>query len=182
MEEAAFASPATPEPDPEALVFAIRAAAFEDIDALCRLYSDFHEFHVRGVPSRLASLGDAAPAEREALASRLRELIDEPDAALFVASMDGRLVGFAEAYVRDDPPTPYRVARRHGHLQSMFVAGDRRDAGIGRALLDACESWAKSRDAVEMRLDVWEFAKGPLRFYERAGYRTIRRGLARDLE
>jgi len=163
-------------------VLAVRAAADDDIDALCGLYADFHEFHVRRVPSRLASLSGAAPAERAALVSRLRDLIAASDAAVFVAEQDGRILGLAEVYVRDDEPTPSRVARRHGHLQSMFVVSDRRDAGIGRALLATCESWARSRDAEEMRLDVWEFAEGPLGFYERTGYRTIRRRLVRKLE
>jgi hypothetical protein len=39
----------------------------------------------------------------------------------------------------------------------------------------------KANGASEMRLDVWEFAAGPLEFYERLGYRTLRRALVREI-
>jgi hypothetical protein len=32
-----------------------------------------------------------------------------------------------------------------------------------------------------MRLEIWEFPDGPLPFYQRLGYRTIRRTLAKEL-
>lgn len=33
-----------------------------------------------------------------------------------------------------------------------------------------------------MRLDIWEFDEDPLRFYERSGYRTLRREMIRRFE
>ena len=163
-------------------VVGVRVAGREDIDSLCDLYAGFHEFHAEGVPSRLASLADLWPVERAALASRLRELISVSEAAVFVAEQDGEVLGFAEVYVRDDESTPARVARRHGHLQSMFVVSSCRNRGIGGKLLASCEAWARSQGAEEMRLDIWEFPDGPLGFYERQGYRTVRRNLARELD
>jgi GNAT superfamily N-acetyltransferase len=160
----------------------VRKARDYDIEALCDLYRDFHEFHVIRVPDRLASLRDGWPAERAALESRLRDLIAASDATLFVAEENSDILGFAEVYVRDDKPVPARVPRRHGHLQSMFVVSSRRGAGIGKALLAECEEWARSNGGEEMRLDVWEFPGGPLGFYELSGYRTIRRSLVRDLK
>lgn len=38
-------------------VVTIRPARMGDREPLCRLYHAFHEFHVRGVPGRLVSLG-----------------------------------------------------------------------------------------------------------------------------
>jgi GNAT superfamily N-acetyltransferase len=163
-------------------VVTVRGADDGDIDALCALYLDFHEFHVEGVPSRLASLKGASRTETVALAARIRELISSADAAVLVAEHGEAIVGFAEVYVRDDEPSPARVARRHGHLQSMFVVSGQRNLGIGALLLAESESWARSKGAQELRVDIWQFAGDPLGFYESHGYRTIRRSLAKDLE
>jgi GNAT superfamily N-acetyltransferase len=158
-----------------------RTANEEDIDTLCDLYLDFHEFHVAGVPERLETIRRVWDDERVRLAGRLQEIIGNSDSAVLVAEEEGNLLGFCELYVREDKRVRGRVARRYCHLQSMFVTRQRRRTGIGRRLLAASESWAKSQDASEMRLDTWEFPEGPLGFYERCGYRTYRRSLTRDL-
>ncbi len=33
-----------------------------------------------------------------------------------------------------------------------------------------------------MRVEIWEFAQGPLHFYEALGYRTLKRDLVIDLD
>jgi GNAT superfamily N-acetyltransferase len=45
----------------------------------------------------------------------------------------------------------------------------------------AAEAWARERGATELRLDAWEFAAGPLPFYESLGYQTIKRTLVKPL-
>lgn len=160
----------------------IRSAEGGDVEALCALYGEFHEFHVRGVPDRLAGLPGRDSTEERRLRNRLGELMAGPDSTIFVAERDGQVIGLAEVYVRDDEPVPARIARRFGYVQSMVVARAHRRAGVGRLLLNAAESWARARGADEMRLDTWEFSGGPLEFYERCGYRTLRRTLARELD
>jgi GNAT superfamily N-acetyltransferase len=160
----------------------IRSASGDDVEALCGLYDAFHEFHVRGVPDRLASLRGADPAERTKLRRRIGEVVAAADSAILVAERGGRLIGLAEVYVRGDEDVPARVPRRYAHLQSMVVEEKHRRGGVGRTLLRAAEDWARERGAAEMRLDVWEFSDGPLAFYERVGYRTLRRTLVRDLD
>lgn len=160
----------------------VRPASEHDIEVLCALYDEFHEFHVRGVPDRLASLHGTGPDRRANLVARLRDLIAGDDSAIFVAEQGAQVIGLAEVYLREDDRVPARIVRRFGYLQSMVVTDDCRREGVGRELLGAAEAWAVARGAVEMRLDVWEFGEGPLRFYEHCGYRTLRRTLVRNLE
>jgi GNAT superfamily N-acetyltransferase len=152
-----------------------------DVERLCDLYRDFHEFHARAVPTRLASLAGGDPTERAGPASRLREIMAAPDAALFVADVGTGIAGFGEIYVRETEPARALVKRRYAHVQSMFVSSQDRHRGIGRAPLAECETWAQSMGVCEITLDIWELPDGPLRFYERHGYRTIRRSLTREL-
>ena len=39
----------------------------------------------------------------------------------------------------------------------------------------------RERDATQMKLDAWEFAAGPLGFYEKNGYKTLKRTLIKEL-
>lgn len=156
----------------------IRNAALEDIEDLVDLYHKFHEFHVKGVPGRLR-----VPSfyDDKALRSKLEEIFAAEDSTIVVADADGQVVGLAEVYVREDEVNAYRVPYRYAHLQSMVVSETYRKRGIGKQLLEAAEQWARERDASEMRLDVWEFEAGPLKFYEDHGYHTLRRTMVQKL-
>jgi ribosomal-protein-alanine N-acetyltransferase len=159
----------------------IRLARMEDMQALCKLYNEFHEFHVRGVPDRLVSLEKTNPHHDAELRNNLDKIINQVDSVILVVEVANQVVGLAEVYIREDEPNPARVAYMYGHLQSLLVTKAFRRQGVGEKLLQAAESWAKGRGATEMRLDIWEFPKGPLRFYEKTGYRTLRRKLVKRL-
>jgi GNAT superfamily N-acetyltransferase len=73
------------------------------------------------------------------------------------------------------------IQRTYGHLQSLIVTEAARARGVGQRLLQAAEAWAGARGASELQLSCWEFAAGPLGFYEGAGYRTLTRTLVREL-
>jgi GNAT superfamily N-acetyltransferase len=159
----------------------IRHATPSDIPELCKLYLAFHEFHVRGVPERLKNPGRWEEFDSARLTGSLKEILSDPRATLFVAEDEGRLVGFAEVYIREDEPDPARITRVYGHLQSLMVADGWRNQGVGRRLVRAAEAWAQKEGASEVRLDTWEFPGDPVRFYERIGYRTLKRKLVRQL-
>jgi GNAT superfamily N-acetyltransferase len=159
----------------------IRLANKEDLKALCKLYVEFHEFHVRGIPDRLRSLGDPEKYDCSELFPKLKEIITNKDSEIFIAEANQKPVGFAEVYIREDRPDPARVCRRYGHLQSLLVTEKSRKKGTGKKLVGAAETWAKQKGATEMQLDIWEFPEGPLDFYQNLGYRTLRRTLTRQL-
>src|SRR5690606_33485467 len=71
--------------------------------------------------------------------------------------------------------------RTYGYLQSLVVQARFRRHGIGRQLVHAAEVWAQEREAIEMRLDTWLFASGPLPFYALLGYRPLKQEMVRNL-
>lgn len=99
----------------------IRLAGMQDLEALCRLYVEFHEFHVRGVPDRLMSLGEPDAYDCSEMYPKLERIINNEDSAIFLAEVAGQPAGLAEVYVREDQPDPARVSRECGHLQSLIV-------------------------------------------------------------
>jgi GNAT superfamily N-acetyltransferase len=159
----------------------IRFAGIQDLETLCRLYVEFHEFHVRELPDRLLSLGDPDAYDCAKMFPKLEKIIKDDNAVIFLAEVAHQPVGFAEVYVRQDEPNLARVLHRYGHLQSLMVTEEFRRHGVGKQLVEAAQQWTKDKGATEMRLDIWEFVEGPLEFYEQSGYRTLRRTLVRAL-
>jgi GNAT superfamily N-acetyltransferase len=161
----------------------IRRATEPDISQLCLLYREFHLYHVLAFPDWLRVPDDASldAWETNTVQQELLNIIRREDAALFVVEIEGKVVGLAEAYLRQDEEQPLTIAHRYGYLQSLLVSTPYRKRGLGDALMKAVHHWAKEKGATEIQLDSWEFPEGPVQFYERLRYRTLRRHMVIDL-
>ncbi|GHO78484.1 GNAT family acetyltransferase [Ktedonobacter sp. SOSP1-85] len=157
--------------------FSTRPATEADIPQLCPLYWDFHLYHVVGLPDwlRMPDRVEVREQQTGELAKGLRDIIQREDAAILMAEQADGIIGFVEVYLREDEVHPLRVAHRYGYVQSLFVTEACRKTGCGRALMQAAHDWARARGAIELQLESWDFAAGPLRFYEKLGYRTVKR-------
>ena len=93
-------------------------------------------------------------------------------AAVFVAEMDGQVVGRLSVS-RDQHP-----ASRHVADLGLMVAADRRGQGIGRGLLEAAVDWARAAGVTKLELHVFPWNEPALRLYERFGFERegVRRG------
>ena len=58
------------------------------------------------------------------------------------------------------------------YLEELYVLPDRRDEGIGGAIMATAMDLARERDAVEMHINVDEPDVDTRRFYERLGFRN----------
>jgi aminoglycoside 6'-N-acetyltransferase I len=101
---------------------------------------------------------------------------------LVAASASGRLIGFAELSIRnyaEDCETD-RVA----YLEGWYVEPDARRLGVGRALIEAAEEWARSQGCTEFGSDalidnaVSADAHRSLGFEETGQIRTFKKLLA----
>jgi ribosomal protein S18 acetylase RimI-like enzyme len=159
----------------------IRPAGDRDIEALCEMYYEFHEFHVRGVPTHLRSLGDRERWDRSYLREALGKIIQSDDAEVFVAEVAGKLAGLVEVYVRQDADEATLVQHRYAELQSVMVLSPFRRNGVGIRLVGVARQWARDKGATEMRLGVWEFNEAARAFYEALGFKTLKRRMVAEL-
>jgi GNAT superfamily N-acetyltransferase len=106
---------------------------------------------------------DPARAERA-----LKEAIEDDDAAVFVAGDGGELVGVCTAYLELNS---IRFGQRCW-VEDLAVDPNRRSEGIGGALLDAAEGWAREAGATPFELDTGLDRVDAQRFYERRGPAT----------
>ena len=102
----------------------------------------------------------------------LRALRRHPDAAVFVADDDGAVVG--RLSVARDPHS----ASRHVADLGLMVAASHRRRGIGRALLEQAEAWARAAGVLKLELHVFPWNEPAIRRYEEFGFE--REGLRKD--
>ena len=124
-------------------------------------------------PARPADLDaiealEAAVFSGDRLSRRsLRAFIRSPRKPLLVAHWEGRLAGYALDALREGS----RVAR----LYSIAVDPAVGRRGIGRALLGACEAYARRYGREALRLEVRDDNCAAITLYERLDYRRFGR-------
>jgi RimJ/RimL family protein N-acetyltransferase len=107
------------------------------------------------------------PEWRDAGAARryLRETRRRRDRAVLVADGAGDIVGRLSLTRGRHPATAHVAAL------AVLVARKRRRQGIGRALMEAAEAWARDIGVSKLELSVFAHNAAAIALYERLGYR-----------
>lgn len=95
----------------------------------------------------------------------VRAIRRSPHGAVLVAESEGRIVGRL-SIARDPHPASIHVAD-----VGLMVARDQRRRGVGRALMEAAESWARANDVLKLELHVFPHNRAAISLYEKLGYR-----------
>lgn len=127
----------------------------------------------------LMILGELAAAlwphhTAEEMRLELSEIVEKADAALFLACEGDTAVGFSQCqlrydYVEGTDSSPV------GYLEGIYVAESFRGRGFARALLSACESWAKENSCTEFASDCELDNLQSLRFHLKTGFAEANR-------
>jgi GNAT superfamily N-acetyltransferase len=70
----------------------------------------------------------------------------------------------------DDDIYVVETERRFAYVSELFVTEEARGTGAGKALLDACEAWARGRGMTVMQIGVLPANVRAEAVYRRAGY------------
>ena len=105
-------------------------------------------------------------------------ILANPDYALYVARLEGRIVG---TYLLHFVETLVGVGGKSCTLHSVGVAAACRGRGIGRAMLAAAEAQARAGGARSLRLTSNQQRQDAHRFYARAGYSERYKSFSRQL-
>jgi GNAT superfamily N-acetyltransferase len=121
------------------------------------------------------SKDELAEGDRRALAAWFDRLQDdslaaarsaEADEALFVAEVDGRPAGCAYLVTLVD----YFNQRPHAHLSVLAVTAEAEGKGVGSALLDRSQDWARERGSDRLTLSALVTNARARALYERRGF------------
>jgi ribosomal protein S18 acetylase RimI-like enzyme len=109
----------------------------------------------------------------------LREALDAPadGTALFVAELGGERAGCLLLWTLED----YFSRQPHAHISVIAVTHAAEGHGVGRALMEHAESWARDHGHDRLTLSVFEGNRRAQALYERAGYRVEMRRMSKQL-
>ena len=153
----------------------IRFAEYDELGRVNELRRQVNDLHVKGAPEIF----------REGFCGELQDLVyaifEDPDKKILVAEADGVICGFAVLDHISKPENPFMHARDFLDIDEFCVDEAYRRRGIASAMIRFIKEWAKSEGFTRLELNMWEFNRGALEFYESVGFSTFRRYMETDL-
>lgn len=154
----------------------VRFARKEDYEAINALRAPVCALHSNGYPALFK------PVFAKDHQERVLKMMEDPEQDVLVEEENGQLLGFVmvEYIKREETNNIYAV--HEAHIVEIGVDETSQGKGIGTALIQAVKDAAKVRGCRSVQLDVWEFNKSALRFYEKLGFVTLRRKMEQVLD
>lgn len=118
---------------------------------------------------------EIANGDRRALFEALDQT--RPGTELFIAELDARPAGCLLMWTLED----YFSQQWHAHVSVIAVTSAAEGRGVGRALMQHAEAWARKRGHTSITLSVFEGNRRAQALYERAGYTTEMRRMIKLL-
>jgi ribosomal protein S18 acetylase RimI-like enzyme len=146
--------------------FTIRPGRKEDAAETARLWmrsAEEHAAHDR--------VYQTAPGAEKTMRRFLADVANSGYSFLFVVAAGDRTVGFISGELRQGSPT--FLPKTWASVDDVFVEPEYRNRGMGRALLQSVQSWAKERGADGISLQVAAANSRGRKFYEDLGFREI---------
>ena len=152
-----------------------RFAKAEDLERINELRRQVNEVHVQGRPETFK------PGFPKELRDYVYEIFADPMKKIAVCEKDGRICAFATLHHVVRPETPYMKERDYLDIDEFGVDEACRREGLGRKLIGFIREYAKSEGFDRLELNMWEFNRGALAFYESVGFATYRRYMEQTL-
>jgi ribosomal protein S18 acetylase RimI-like enzyme len=143
----------------------IRHANDADIEAMCDLSDQINAQHHLHAPAVFV----AQPNRR---LDRLfwQATFQSPHGTALLACDDTGVLGFITLSWHENMTIPFLYSRRICRIGTIVVAERHQKNGIGKSLMDAATAWGLEQQAVEIRLEVFDFNRNAIGFYQALGY------------
>jgi shikimate dehydrogenase len=148
----------------------VRHAAPPDSSDILHLWDSLHRQHRHALPE---IIGEAAGPDPTMVL--MLDSLAQRGQAIFVAEVDGGVRGMAHVMIRTAPEHPLLVPRTYAVLTDVAVDPAVRHHGVGEALVEAAEDWAREHDVHQFEAEVYSFNEEALRFFEEIGYEVVSR-------
>ena len=148
---------------------AVRFANTSDLNRVNELRKAVNDLHVAGRPDIFK------PGFSKELQDHIRTIWNDPRQRIVVDERDGVLCGFAVLNHITRPENPFMRVRDYLDIDEFCVDETYRRTGVGTELIDFVRTYAKESGFDRIELNMWEFNRDALLFYESVGFQTYRR-------
>lgn len=119
------------------------------------------------------------PISLEDVEKSIKEIIQDPDHEIIIARNENKVIGFlsvaTEKFTDDLMPAPFST------IEYIEVDSNFQSFGIGQKLIEEAEKIAHLRGHKYIELLVWETNEKAIKFYEKNGFYTIERRMAKKI-
>lgn len=148
---------------------AVRFAEEKDLARVNELRRQVNEVHVKGKPDVFK------PGFGPQLRDYINVIFSDESQKIAVAERDGVIRGFAVLHHINKPENPFMYERDFLDIDEFGVDENARRQGVAMEMIAFIRDYAKAQGFKRLELNMWEFNRGALAFYEAAGFSTYRR-------
>lgn len=94
--------------------------------------------------------------------------IKSKDAEVFVALLNNEIVGSGYGLIKQHPPK--HLHKTYGHIGFIFVQDSHRGKGISKLILNRIFEWFKTKNIIEVKLQVYDKNPSAIKAYEKVGF------------
>ncbi|MFZ3002453.1 MAG: GNAT family N-acetyltransferase [Undibacterium umbellatum] len=152
-------------------------ATVTDLDAMCDLSDQINAQHHAAAPDVFVQ-----KTNRELDRQFWHSTFENPAGCALLACDGEQVLGFITMSWNENTTIPFLYRRRICRLGTIVVSDAHQKLGIGKLLMDGATSWALEHDAVEIRLEVFDFNRNAMDFYAAQGYGVQSHIMSKSLE
>ena len=147
----------------------IRFANENELERVNDLRKQVNDLHVAGRPDIFK------PGFPKELADHVYTIWNDPEQRIVVAEREGMICGFAVLHHIIRPETPFMKVRDYMDIDEFCVDEAYRRTGVASEMIAFIRAYAKEQGFERIELNMWEFNREALAFYEAVGFTTYRR-------
>lgn len=151
------------------MAMAVRFTEEKDLARVNELRRQVNEVHVKGKPDVFK------PGFGPQLRDYINVIFSDESQKIAVAERDGVIRGFAVLHHINKPENPFMYERDFLDIDEFGVDENARRQGVAMEMIAFIRDYAKAQGFKRLELNMWEFNRGALAFYEAAGFSTYRR-------
>ncbi|PEL52064.1 GNAT family N-acetyltransferase [Bacillus toyonensis] len=151
----------------EVLPFTVRLATSKDFGDISNINKQVQQLHIEGRPDIYAKT--SVSLDRNAYETWLNDTTIE----IFVVEDNNKeILAYIILDIKEPSENPKLVKRKVLFIRNIGVSEICRGTGIGEILIQKAFEYAKDIQATSIELNVLEFNKKAIRFYEKLGFKT----------
>ena len=147
----------------------IREAVINDFEQLQSIVQEVHNLHCEARPDVYNDVTE--PLSKD----YFNGLIINNETKVFVIDIENEIVAYSILKVSKTQNIPILRPSAYVYIDDLAVKASYRNNGLGKKLFAYIKEFAKDINADSIQLNVWEFNKPAIDFYESIGMKTRNR-------